>query len=869
MSSLLAWTSGSITFDRLLVGTYGSLYVRSASGQYRFEPNNAAINALSAGTSESFPVTVADNLGATGTGSFTASITAVNDRPVVTVTAANLADVTDGLATSAYSLYHATAGTGSTPGGEEVYRAFDNSSSTKYLNFSGAGSGVTIDLGASAAYAVSGLGLTTANDSSDRDPTSYEVYGSNNGTSFNLVASGSMTAPTARLTNYTDITFSNSALYRWYRVVFPTVRGSSMMQISEIRLPAQSGNLLRYTEGAPAGVVLTGIDVTDADTARLTGATVSITSGLTTGDVLAFTNDGSTMGSIFRAVTFRNTTNNPTAVAATRTVTWRTNDGDALNNLSTAVTSTITVIETAASISSIAITSSAGGDSRYAIGETVEVSATFTEAVTVTGSPRMAVNGLSSRFFTYSAGSGTQTLVFSYTVVAGDSAASGIGVASNALALNGGAINDSVAAAATITHSAVALSSSHIVDGVLPTVTAFTSSTSNGSYMAGGTITISATTSETVQANSSIDVTLDTGAVVTLSNSSSGTTLTGTYTVGANQNSGDLTVSNYSITSVLDVAGNAMTSTTVPSGSSNIAGTKALIVDTTAPTISQMSVSADGSYKAGQSLTITAAGTTFTGTYTVTSGINSTDLTVTEFSIGTVLDTAGNSMTSTTLPTGSNAIGTGTAVVVDTTAPTVTSFTTTTANGSYKAGQTVNITATVSEPIRSNNSITVTLNSGATVTLSTNSVTSTLTGTYTIAAGQTAAMLNVNSFTIGTVADGAGNAMTSTSVPGGANIADSSSVVVDTTAPTITSFSSTTPNGAFKVGQTINITATASEAVRSGNTITATLNTNRTVLLTAPAAGTGFSGTYTVVATDTTSSLTVTSFSIGSVLDTA
>ncbi|NBN90866.1 MAG: discoidin domain-containing protein, partial [Actinobacteria bacterium] len=631
VSSLLAWTSGSITFDRLLVGTYGSLYVRSASGQYRFEPNNAAINALSAGTSESFPVTVADNLGATGTGSFTASITAVNDRPVVTVTAANLADVTDGLATSAYSLYHATAGTGSTPGGEEVYRAFDNSSSTKYLNFSGAGSGVTIDLGASAAYAVSGLGLTTANDSSDRDPTSYEVYGSNNGTSFNLVASGSMTAPTARLTNYTDITFSNSALYRWYRVVFPTVRGSSMMQISEIRLPAQSGNLLRYTEGAPAGVVLTGIDVTDADTARLTGATVSITSGLTTGDVLAFTNDGSTMGSIsgsynsgtgvlslsgagtpaeyqnaFRAVTFRNTTNNPTAVAATRTVTWRTNDGDALNNLSTAVTSTITVIETAASISSIAITSSAGGDSRYAIGETVEVSATFTEAVTVTGSPRMAVNGLSSRFFTYSAGSGTQTLVFSYTVVAGDSAASGIGVASNALALNGGAINDSVAAAATITHSAVALSSSHIVDGVLPTVTAFTSSTSNGSYMAGGTITISATTSETVQANSSIDVTLDTGAVVTLSNSSSGTTLTGTYTVGANQNSGDLTVSNYSITSVLDVAGNAMTSTTVPSGSSNIAGTKALIVDTTAPTISQMSVSADGSYKAGQSLTITA-----------------------------------------------------------------------------------------------------------------------------------------------------------------------------------------------------------------------------------------------------------------------
>ncbi|MEY4159125.1 MAG: hypothetical protein RL743_1620, partial [Actinomycetota bacterium] len=619
VSSLLAWTSGSITFDRLLVGTYGSLYVRSATGQYRFEPNNAAVNALSAGTSESFPVTVADNLGATGTGSFTTSITAVNDRPVVTVTAANLADVTDGLATSAYSLYHATAGTGSSPGGEEVYRAFDNSSSTKYLNFSGPGSGVTIDLGASAAYAVNGLGLTTANDSPGRDPTSYELYGSNDGTTYTLVASGSMTAPTDRFVNYTDITFSNSALYRWYRVVFPTIRTSgNAMQIGEIRLPAQSGNLLSYTEGAPAGVVLTGIDVTDADTASLTGATVSITAGLTTGDVLAFTNDGSTMGSIsgsynsgtgvltlsgagtptqyqnaFRAVTFRNTTNNPTANSATRTVTWRANDGDALNNLSTAVTSTITVIETAASISSLAITSSAGSDGRYAIGETVEVTATFTEAVTVNGSPRMAVNGLSGKNFTYSSGSGTSTLVFSYTVASGDSAVGGVGAASNALTLNGGTINDSVAAAATITHSAVSVSSSHIVDGVLPTVTSFSSSTTDRSYLAGDTITISATTSETVQANSSLEVTLDTGAVVTLSSSSIGTTLTGTYTVGANQNSTDLTVSSYSITSVLDIAGNAMTSTTVPSGSSNIAGSKALIIDTVAPTISQMSVSAD------------------------------------------------------------------------------------------------------------------------------------------------------------------------------------------------------------------------------------------------------------------------------------
>ena len=55
---------------------------------------------------------------------------------------------------------------------------------------------------------------------------------------------------------------------------------------------------MAYTEGSAAGVVLTGITVSDADTASLAGATVSITSNKTTGDLLAFTNDGSTVGSI-------------------------------------------------------------------------------------------------------------------------------------------------------------------------------------------------------------------------------------------------------------------------------------------------------------------------------------------------------------------------------------------------------------------------------------------------------------------------------------------------------------------------------------------------------------------------------------------
>lgn len=373
-SWLLAWSSGSITFTRELVGTHGTLYVEATTGKYRFEPNAAAINGRSTDITEAFALVPTDSVGANGTGALNAVITAVNDRPRVTVTLSSLADVTQGLATSAYTRYHTSAsGGGSSPGGEGVSQAFDNDANTKYLNFSGAGSGVTIDLGAGNAYAVTGIGLTTANDESGRDPATYQVLGSNDGTAFTAVASGALAPPSARLTAYPDVTFANAVEYRWYRVVFPTIRGGgadTYLQISEIRLPGSAGGQLAYSEGAAAGTVLTGIDVADGESGNLAGATVSITAGLTAGDVLSFANDGSTMGAIsgawdagsgvltlsgagtaaqyqnaFRAVRYRSTSGRPTATSTTRTVSWQVDDGQASANLSTVQTSTITVIE--------------------------------------------------------------------------------------------------------------------------------------------------------------------------------------------------------------------------------------------------------------------------------------------------------------------------------------------------------------------------------------------------------------------------------------------------------------------------------------------------------------------------------------------
>jgi hypothetical protein len=126
----------------------------------------------------------------------------------------------------------------------------------------------------------------------------------------------------------------------------------------------------------------------------------------------------------------------------------------------------------------------------------------------------------------------------------------------------------------------------YVLDSTAPTVSSFSTTKSDGSYKAGEAIAISATTSESVRSGDSITVTLNTSRTVTLTAASNGTTLSGNYTVQAGDTSSDLTVSSFSIVGVQDLVGNAMTSTTVPSGLNNIGGSKNIVIDTTAPTFS-------------------------------------------------------------------------------------------------------------------------------------------------------------------------------------------------------------------------------------------------------------------------------------------
>jgi hypothetical protein len=163
---------------------------------------------------------------------------------------------------------------------------------------------------------------------------------------------------------------------------------------------------------------------------------------------------------------------------------------------------------------------------------------------------------------------------------------------------------------------------------------------------------------------------------------------------------------------------------------------------------------------------------------------------------------------------------------VDSTAPTVTSISSDKTNGSYKAGDVIDIDVTFSEAVTSTGDVTITLETGDTDRTCTFSVSDASTGTcdYTVQAGDTS--LDLDATISGTIADGADNPMSNfTSTTG---LAANKALVIDSTAPTVTSISSDKTNGSYKAGDVIDIDVTFSEAVTSTGDVTITLETGDT-----------------------------------------
>ncbi len=516
----------------------------------------------------------------------------------------------------------------------------------------------------------------------------------------------------------------------------------------------------------------------------------------------------------------------------------------------------------------------------YKAGATIHVLVSFTEPVLVTGTPKLNLN--TSETADYASGSGTPTLTFDYVVQPGDNVAALDYATTTSLITNGGSIRDAATNDAVLTlvtpGGAGSLSANRIlrIDTTNPTAAVSTPSVDGSSYDAASLpASLAGSSADTGGSGvSSVQVAIQDGSgnywggasfnqASIFYNATGGTTAAWTYsTAGLPAQLAD--GHTYTITAkATDAAGNAATTT------------RTFVYDTTAPTVTSVTATnANGSYATGQvihvritfnepiSVTGTpilglnttpartaayAAGSgtsTLTFDYTIQAGDMSADLdyaTTNSLTLngGTLKDAATNAATL-TLPTvgGASSLGGQKNIVIDTDHPDVISVSSSNADGSYKAGQTIHVSITFSKPVTlAGGTPTLDLNTtpARAATYVSGSGTTTYTFDYTVQAGDTstrldAASVNALQLNGATIRDVAANdAFTTVEVGVGSPgaLADSKNIVVDTTAPTVTNVTATPATASYGAGQTVPITVSFSEAVNVTGTPTLALNTGR------------------------------------------
>ena len=171
-----------------------------------------------------------------------------------------------------------TATSTNSPAAEGVANSQDDKSSTKYLNFDKLNTGFTVTP-SEGSTVVNGIALTSANDAPERDPASYKIEGSKDGTTFAVVSQGPVPLFSGRFVRQV-IHFDNTAAYTSYRVTFPTVVNAATansMQIAEVELlgtvvaaPVAAAEglrpdvVLQHTDGSVAFWTMRGTEIADA-----------------------------------------------------------------------------------------------------------------------------------------------------------------------------------------------------------------------------------------------------------------------------------------------------------------------------------------------------------------------------------------------------------------------------------------------------------------------------------------------------------------------------------------------------------------------------------------------------------------------------
>ncbi len=124
----------------------------------------------------------------------------------------------------------------------------------------------------------------------------------------------------------------------------------------------------------------------------------------------------------------------------------------------------------APAVTGVTVVSDAGSDATYLLGEVIRVRLTFSEAVKVTGTPRVAIDmdpaewGEKQAAYEGARDTAVLSLTFAHEVVEPNLSRQGIAVLANSLELNGGTIRLAGGANAALGHSGLGHDSDHKVD---------------------------------------------------------------------------------------------------------------------------------------------------------------------------------------------------------------------------------------------------------------------------------------------------------------------------------------------------------------------------------------------------------------------
>lgn len=237
----------------------------------------------------------------------------------------------------------------------------------------------------------------------------------------------------------------------------------------------------------------------------------------------------------------------------------------------------------------------------YGPGSDLNFTVQFDEIVIVTGSPIFSfIIGSTLVNATFTGGSGTDVLSFSYTVQAGDTDADGISIQS--LSLNGGTIQDNGGNDANLTLNNIEDASAVLVDSAFPHVTSV-SVPSDGIYGIGEVLNFIVNFNEPVDISGLPLLSFVIGSTTVTADFSSGsgsTAITFSYTVQAGELDTDgVVVSTLSLNggSIQDSGDNDADLTL-----NNVANASGVLVDGIAPVVTSVDVPADETYISGEIL---------------------------------------------------------------------------------------------------------------------------------------------------------------------------------------------------------------------------------------------------------------------------